>query len=68
MKQTFYIYQGISEIWFKGDKNNLHRLDGPAVRFINGDKKIYYWIENERYDNFIEYIKAVIKYKSNQNV
>ena len=46
--------------WY--NKNNqLHRLNGPAVKVINGNK--YYYIMDKIYYNFIEYIKAVIKYK-----
>ena len=48
--------------WYKNDnKFHFHRLEGPAIEYKNSDKSWY--VDNIRYNNFIEYIQAVIKYK-----
>ena len=43
-----------------------HRLNGPAIEFNNGDN--YYWVNYIEYNNFIEYIQAVIEYKRKYNL
>ena len=58
--------------WFN-DKNQSHRLDGPASIFYaasggwasRSNPIIEYCICDKYYYNFIEYIQAVIKYKKN---
>jgi len=49
--------------WYENKYNELHNLYGPAGIWKFGSKIKTYHICNKRYDNFIEYIKAVIKYK-----
>ena len=52
--------------WFRGRLEYcdgiLHRLDGPAVQWKSGLKE--YWIMGNQYYNLLEYIQAVIKYRS----
>jgi len=50
--------------WNKEDE--FHRLDGPAIKWANGKK--FYYIDDEYYNNFIEYIQAVIEYKKDNNL
>jgi len=44
----------------------LHNIYGPAT--IWDDGYIQYCINNVFYDNFIEYIKAVIRYKQKRKI
>jgi len=57
-----------SKCWIikSNNSHHYHRLNGPAIELIN-DKK-YYYIMSKIYYNFIEYIKAVIKYKKDNKL
>ena len=50
-----------------GKNRKCHNINGPAM-FWKFDEIKFYWIEGKEYHTFIEYIKAVIKYKSEYNV
>ena len=41
--------------------NNYHNLNGPAFLWTSDEKE--YFIKDKKYDNFIEYIRAIINYK-----
>ena len=52
--------------WYN-DKHLWHNIYGPTLIFDNIFPDHYY-IDGKYYNNFIEYIKAVITYKENENV
>jgi hypothetical protein len=44
-----------NDIW-TDDRGQLHRIDGPAVDFLNGSKS--WWVNGERYANFKDFQDA----------
>ena len=65
MDSIYTTWGNNGHVWHK--KGNSiwywHRLDGPAHII---DRCEYYWIDNNKYSNFISYIKTVIEYKCKQ--
>jgi len=61
MKSIFKIYEYWD--WYENKYGELHNIYGPAKICKFGNKIKTYHICNKKYDNFIEYIQDVIKYK-----
>jgi len=54
-----HIYTSGNKHWYY--KGQLHRLNGPAIEFVNGDKS--YYINGEYFNTFEDYKEAIIKIK-----
>jgi len=63
MKSKFYKNYNNSgyDAWMNNEKR-CHNLNGPAAIF-HDTKPDWYYIDGRYYNNFLDYIKAVIKYK-----
>ena len=42
-KYTVEVYSNGSVRWYKHGTKQLHRIDGPAIEYVNGDR---YWYQN----------------------
>ena len=44
-KYTVEVNENGSVFWYKHGTNELHRIDGPAIEYANGDKR---WYQNDK--------------------
>jgi len=65
MKSQLYNSQGY--YFYQNKEGKLHNLYGPAFIWTDNNEMSQYFINNVKYSNFIEYIKAVINIKFNTN-
>ena len=52
-----------NKYWLLNEHTIFHNLKGPAYIDNEFGKLPEYYINNKRYDNFIEYIREVINYE-----
>jgi len=53
--------------FYQNEERKIHNLYGPAFIWKDNNEMSEYFINNVKYSNFIEYIKAVINIKFNTN-